>query len=460
MRRLLLLLLLAALPVACGGEEAAAPGAEFAPADVAVYAFLSTDLDSEEWQRAGALLDRFPGRQRLVDELLRELEQDGLTWEEDIRPALGESLHLVLLDYEDGGENLVGFAQPRDQERFRRVLEAGEEPQVWREVEGWTVFAQTEAQLDRFEQARGRGTLAEDEEYAAAVEKLPDGALAHAFFSGQAITDVLPEAQMEEASVEWVFAALVPEENGVRLAGTVRQTVSPELRTEAAAADLLAHVPGDVLAAVSFQATQGQLELGFRGAGAPFEEFEDLTGIALDDLARLFDGEGMLYVRTGFPIPEATLLLEGADDADLEALETLAGRIARLVGATVTDAEVGGSTVRRLALGPVEVLFGRVDERIVVSTSRNAFGDLEGGSLAEDERFRAAAEAAGMPDETYGFLYVDLEGTLAAVQSLAALGEEPLPREIEENLEPLTTLLVYSSGEPEESDFSAFLEIR
>lgn len=458
MRRLLALAVLALL-AGCGGEEAApGAGAEFAPADVAAYVVVNTDVESEEWRQADELLDRFPGRERLLDLVRDELEEENLSWENDIRPALGDELHLVWVDFENDGENIVGFAKPADQEKFEQLLASGDEPAVHRQIEGWTVFADEESLLDRFAQARAAGTLAEDETYSAAADELPDGALATGYLNGEALNEALGARQLTSGRVEWLVAALMAEDDGVRLSGTVRQALEGDFETEAARADLLERVPGDALAVLSFQGARGDLEKSFQGGA--FQQFEAILGIELADVLRLFDQEGIVYVRAGLPIPEVTLLLESSDEADLDTLDTLAGRVAGLTGGEVSDTEVEGVSAKRVAVGPVQILFGRVGERIVVSTTRAAFDDLQGGTLADDSRFRAAREAAGMPDETFGFLYVDLKDTLALAESVAGFADEQLPPEFQENIQPLTSFLVYAAGEPEQLDFTAFLEIR
>jgi hypothetical protein len=458
MRRILALAVLALVSGCGGGEAAPGQGAEFAPADIAAYLVVNTDVDSEEWRQADELLDRFPGRERLLDLVRDELQKEGVSWENDVKPALGDDLHLVWLDFESGGDNVVAFTKPADEQKFRQLLEKTDEPVVQRQIEGWTVFAEEESQLDRFERARAAGTLAEDETYSTAAEELPDGALAFGYLAGEALNEALDTADLQGGRLEWLVAAVVAEDDGVRLSGTVRQTVDSDLEAEAARADLLEHVPGDALAVLSFQGAQGDLEKSFQ-SGA-IQGLEDALGIELADVLRLFDQEGIVYVRAGFPIPEVALVLESSDEADVETLETLAQKVAGLVGGRVSDTEVEGVSAKRVDVGPVQILFGRVGDRIVVSTARAAFADVEGGTLADDSRFRAAREAAGMPEETFGFLYVDLKDTLPLVESLAGLAEEDLPPEVGENLEPLTSFVVYAAGEPEQLDFTAFLEIR
>ncbi len=108
--RALLLSLLAALALAvagCGGSEAGGSGAvgtqglagaELLPADTVVYAAIDSDLDSDQWQQVDELLQKFPGRERLISEIRKGLSSEGVSFDDDIEPALGEALYFALLD--------------------------------------------------------------------------------------------------------------------------------------------------------------------------------------------------------------------------------------------------------------------------------------------------------------------------------------------------------------------------
>jgi hypothetical protein len=62
-----------------------------------------------------------------------------------------------------------------------------------------------------------------------------------------------------------------------------------------------------------------------------------------------------------------------------------------------------------------------------------------------------------MPDETLGFVYVNLEGSVGLLDTLGVLAdEEP---EVAANLEPLRYLVVHASGDGDETRFSGFLAI-
>src|SRR5690242_8329755 len=80
--------------VGLGSGTKAAPvlggGAEVAPANTAAFVALDTNLDSAQWQTLDGLLAKFPGYDRLLGKLRQGFEQKtGLSWANDVKPALG-----------------------------------------------------------------------------------------------------------------------------------------------------------------------------------------------------------------------------------------------------------------------------------------------------------------------------------------------------------------------------------
>jgi hypothetical protein len=194
--RLLRITLLAILAIAvsgCGSVKQAAStpdGSDLAPASTVVYVTGVTDPSSSQWAKADELLGRFPGRAILLANARKELLADGLTWERDVRPALGAELNLALLDFKDAEHNYVFFTKPKDKAKFDKLLESGEDKQLHREIDGWTVFADNEQALDNFEQAHATGDLLADEPaFKKAMSDLPDDAALRGYVSGARLND-------------------------------------------------------------------------------------------------------------------------------------------------------------------------------------------------------------------------------------------------------------------------------
>jgi hypothetical protein len=416
MRRLLLIGALALL-AGCGGEEqtGTSVASPLAPRSALAVVEIDGDLDSAQWEAARTLIGRFPDGDRFLGKV------------EDY--AVGDRVVVVVL-----GEDFVALSRADD------LL--AEKDYARREVQGWTAVAKSEAILDRYEQALAGGTLEGDETYEAALGKLPDEALATAFLNGSALTGQFAERLPGfGGKVEWMAAALTAEERGVRLAGTARMKESTEAR--ALSSELLDRVPGDALAVLAF------------GGGDGFADQLgglDALGLDLEPIGELLQDGGVLWVQPGLPIPRVTLVLESGDAGTVdEVVRTFAGDM------PIEDAELDGEPARRINLGPAAITWAEIDGRVVLTTGTSL--GATGETLADDAAFQDAREAAGMPDETTGFLYVNLQQVVPLVEGFFGLAGEGLGPEVSRNLRPLASLLAFATADGDETRFELFLEI-
>src|SRR5689334_1402197 len=112
------LALLVALAAGCGGSSSTATsipaGATVAPATAPVFVTIDTDSGSAQWKQADTLLSKFPAKPKLIDWINRELAKQGVNYEQDIKPALGDELDVVVLGLEEGSRDVVGMLQPKD----------------------------------------------------------------------------------------------------------------------------------------------------------------------------------------------------------------------------------------------------------------------------------------------------------------------------------------------------------
>jgi hypothetical protein len=460
------------LAAGCGGEDVGGLGSEsaaFAPADVALFVAVDTDFESSQWNAAQGLVERFPDGDRLDDMVLDELRDEGIDFDEELRPALGPEVGLVALELEGESPEIVGFTQPRDREKLEQLLEQSDEPTVTREIEGWTVISETDAAIDAFAAARAQGSLADSSLFTNAVEDVTREALVLAFVNGEKLPrDEGAGAFLPEENAAFAFS-LAAEENGVRLDGAGR--LAEGLLTSYAA-ELPEVAPGNVLLYSSFNDLEtlfSRLRDALAGTDPAFERdlgrVESMLGVSLEeDIAPLFAGEGAFYVRGGGLIPEVTLLLEVEDEAQavatvdelVEGLRELSPELG-----SARDTEIEGIQARELPVPPVALYYAAFDGRLVVTSSRAGVSELrqEGDRLADDENFQEALEDAGVPDETAGFAYVDVEEIVQLVSGFAALGDEEVPSELQENLEPLRDFILYYTADGERFTFSGFLSV-
>jgi hypothetical protein len=475
----LTMLLAALLVTACGSEPAAtetSASAEVAPKDAAVWVSLDTDTSSAQWAQLTALLERIPGAEQAFSSLLAD---EGLDWKRDVLPALGPE---VVVTVPGGASEAVVLTQPEDEARLAAfVAKSGEAATA--EVDGWTAVGESRAALDAYLEALDDGTLADDPDFRDAVAGLPEEAVAQAYVDGAGLGGFagraaqagagiagaggLPAAGGATAGLGRLALALSAEQDGLRLTGSV------ELDGAAPASfspTLLDRVPADALAAVVFQGGDlvgSQLDtLG--GSPELRAQLEAGLGISLDDLAELFAGQGVLYVRPGAPIPELTLALEGAGARGQQVLgrlvQGLGGLAAAFGGAArelrPTSAIEDGVEVTTLELGQgLALSWASVGGTLVVTTGEAGIRAFrgDGPKLPDSAAFRRAAADVTLGDRTSGFAYVDLAGLAGLLEHV---GDEKSSDELIAALGALDMLAVDTTAESGAVRLDGFLRVR
>jgi len=130
----------------------------------------------------------------------------------------------------------------------------------------------------------------------------------------------------------------------------------------------------------------------------------------------------------------------------------------------VEDEAAALATVERLvgtaAPWAGTIVYDAFDGLLVVSTSQSEIAAVrdDGPRLEQDDRFEAAMAAAGMPDETTGFGYVDVQA--AAPFFLGPGAPEGIEAAaLAAYLEPLGGVVFWGSNAGDAQRFSLFLAI-
>ena len=473
----------AALGVAgCGQTEAGstAAGADVVPADVALFAAIDTDFDSEQWRDAEDLVQRFPRGDLLGGFLTRELEREGLDFERDVEPAVGPEVDIVVLSSPtpEGDPAVAVLTQPRDPAKLDQLLEQSDEDVVKEEVGDWTVIAESAEVIEAFRPfADGEEeSLADSERFADAMSALEGDALAKVYVNADAA-----RAELEQSGVGPLTgvcsvggdlvsagAALRAEDEGVRLEATSADEGGEELETYEAR--FLDELPAGAALYVSFNdlarqfdETREQLRAQMPELDRELAEAERILGVSLeDDILPLLEGEGAFAVYPSALIPTVTLALEVEDEERAAAtLDDIVGRLAaQRPGVEPREIEIAGIPATEVRLQEMFALYyAAFDGKLVLTTTRAGIEDLrgDGTKLADDEKLNGATDAAGMPDETAGFIYVDADETVGLLEGIAALQGENIPSDVRANLEPLGTAVFYSAND--DVCFSGFLSI-
>ena len=480
--RVLLALLAAAAAFAvagCGGSDTAsstASSATLAPADAGAWISIDTDIESAQWLRLEGLLARIPGgEQGLADLLGQAAGKQGLSWKDDIQPALGPELVLVL---PAGSENPVLLTQPDDAGKLEKLLAKGDQPGATADVEGWTAAAETKAALDTYRSALDKGLLVDVDAFARALEGLPDEALARVYLDGTGLSGAVGRAAgsagslgglpglstgTSPASVPGTIAmAVSAEETGLRIEGSVKLEGAD---TPASfKPTLLARVPADALVAVTFKGgEQVGRELGAVAGGEDaLKQLQALLGVTQEDIASLFEGQGAVYVRPGAPIPEITLALETVDDRPLRTVDRIMLRLTASSDTKLTTSQEDGITVKRVELQPgLALSYASFDRTLFLTTSAAGIRGFRsaGEKLTDTADFARAAEDVSLGEMTSGFAYLDVDGLLPLVQGLAGATGAKADLGGTEALEAFDSAALNASAEGGTIRFAGFVRV-
>ncbi|MGI8605835.1 MAG: DUF3352 domain-containing protein [Gaiellaceae bacterium] len=476
---------LAVVVAGCGGGGSdggsSAAGAEIAPASTPLFISVNTDFEGDQIETFRTLLEKFPGSDGLLRMALAELEQEDVDFEQDVKPALGPELDFVLLDLGEDGEpsssDGVALLQPDDPAKLDELLEKDTDgtPTVKEEVEGWTVLAESQAAIDQFKQMRSAGKLAGSDAFDDAMEGLPDDALARVYVN----TDLILKSQgtgspLGAQAFEQVFPNGVPtvggtvsaEEGGLRFQATGK-TTQPTDTFEAALPDELS---AGALAYVGFDNLAKGVREALRKAGESNQEFDQQLGqaelglgLSIDrDVLPLFENEGAIAVYSeanGTSIPGVSIVVEVEDEGQaLATIDKLFGRAAQFMPdiQPPEPAKISGIEAKVVVVQGVSVLYGAFDGKLVVTNDGETLQKMvDGGeSLADDQTFSNARESADVPGETSGILYVNLNSAFELVEA-----QEEQPPQVQENVEPLDSFLLYSTADDGRVTVSGFLAI-
>lgn len=463
---LALLAVATALLAGCGGAatSGAAPpeSASLAPADALLYATVTTDEGSDQWQKGEALLEKIPGaREGLADAVSSALTEEGLTWEADVAPALGPEVVVVVT----ADKRPVVLTRPDDEAKLDALLAKGDEPTVRGEVEGWVAIAEQQADLDAYRAALGRGTLLDHEAFTDGFEVLPEEGIARLWVDAAGLSEDLGKLADEvsteiDLGLDWVSAAVSADDDGALVTMGLRTPGGGDTSYDP---ELFDGVPDDAVAALSFGGTQSTLDRlqGSVDVDDLTRKVEEATGVSLEGILDAFSGEGVLYVRPGDPVPDVTLALDPPDaDETWETVNRLAQKLAGEAGAEIRTRTEDGVEVRYVVVEDITVSWARLDDDTVIVTTNSDAVRLftaDGGKLSESERFRQAAEEVGLEGRTRGFVYVDFDALLTLVQRLG--GDDGLPPDAEEAFRSLDTVILQASGDGDTTRVSGFVRL-
>lgn len=427
-----------------------------------VYWQTVSDPESAQWQEVEDLLGRFPNGDKWIAEVKGMLTEEGVSWEEDVKPALGDVIDFAVYPAPDGGDPALVALTNSDQDEVDALVQKlnahSDDDAVTRTVGDWTAIGDKESSLDAALKGTSGSSLADADDFKSAMDKLADDALTRVYVSPAQLVEqagsMEPEAKQALSmfgldKLDFAGGWAKAKDDGAELAFSAGGEGAEQLlgASDEYSSSLLDKVPADAFAFYTFRgdALQRQLQTLKSSPlyGMALLQLEREYGIDVDDVARLLDGEAAVYIRKGLPIPEVTMLLESDDPA---AANATLDRIARAIGPQFDG---------------VQLTTGVVGNVVVLSTAGGAVADIENATqtLGDSDAYKDALKAGGAPEQYTSLLYVDLQDAIDLIVGYAAVKGEPVPAKVSRNLAPLKTLVAYGAKDGGVVRAQAFLQI-
>jgi hypothetical protein len=434
---------------------------------------INTDLDSSQWHTVNELANKFPDTQKAIDSITQQLTKNGLDWEEDLKPALGSELDVVMLDFAHP-DDIVALMQPKNLGAFEGAVRKGNaaDPSsklVYEQFHGWTVISDKQAAIDAFTQASdsAKRTLAENKTFSNAMAKAGDGIM-RAYVNGAQVMAAARKAPDAGAylrklgTLDWVLMSLRAKSDGVAWATTVHGTPGKAFKNvDVSGSDgsLEKLVPKDALLYLAFHGSKGM----FDGLGSnPILQQFGVKGLdkAFRQLGTILEGENALYVRAGDNknVPDVTFIASPRKGVDgVATLDRILRRYAKELGARPHRATIAGVPARVIGAGPIAVRYANVKGKLIVTDlpAGIVFAKNGGKSLTSSQEYKDAT--SGVPDSPQVVLYVDIHSTIPVINRF---GGARIPAEMERNLKPLRSAVEYAVSRSHEFQITFFLRIK
>jgi hypothetical protein len=479
---------LSLLVAACGGGGGSGAGGGSTPsgatlvrADVLAFVSVDSDLGSEQWQQLDKLAQKFPARDEVFAKLERSLSKRGVDYDRDVKPALGAEVDLAVVTRGTGSStNVVALTKPDDAGKLEALVtklnanDSSGKKAVYREVNGWYAVADSRAAISAV-LAGNEQPLSADPAFKEALGKLPGDALVKAFVNGKRVNALVEQAASQGGAgfdpsslglgtLKYIAASVSAESDGVRIRGA---SSGGNLGGGEFTSKLIDGVPGNALAFLSFrgEGTTDQLDKlkSSPQVRAALAQLQATLGVSLDEILALLHGEVAFYARPAVGIPELTLALQENDvSGALATLDRIAAHLAATMHVHVESGTQGGRPVKTITFGQLAIRYGAVDGTVLITSGANGIADYgrSGDHLPDSADFKEAKDAAGMPDSSAGFVYLDLKNALPLVEGFASLTGHGLSNEVTENLRPLRSFLAWSEGSSSSRTYDAFLGIK
>ena len=405
-----------------GSSSTGTGAANLVPADASAFAAVDANLQSTQWQRLDALTQSFPARAKLLDRITHELQKHGLTWKDDVEPALGPEVDAALLGNDD-----VVFTKPNDKSKLQALaqkLSTNDEHYSVEEIGGWSVVADAKDVFDRVRAAASGQSLSDSTTFKDAWAQVGGDALVRAYGKGNALA-AMSRVVTPTSGAQWLAARVWADADALRLEAVAKPNrAAPATTTQ----PLLHDVPSGASFALAFHGSADLARklsaLAPNAAGGRFQ---------LTDFAPLASSDGVAFVRSSGLLPEIAIELAPKDPQ--KALAAARDALRRLGG----------------ALGPVPLTAQLSNGKVVISDGPAAAAALRSGpKLTSDQAYKDAIRAAGVPARTTLLAYADvtqLAPFIQVVSSALAGPSTSADPTLGENLAHVGTVVAWATGD-------------
>ena len=453
---------LAVLAAGCGGggSGSSSDADSIVPTSALAFATIDTDTSSAQVSSALKILHKFPIEPRAEQQLRASIKQSGVDFDA-LTSSAGSELDIAAINV-NGQPQAVGLAKPSDEQGVRRA--ARQDVDAAHDDEGLDGLLGQAGDAGRV-QEQSSSSIADDATYQAAIKSLPSDAVLRFYASPAAETAVLnaakqqnlPSAVAREASHCAVAHGCADVARRSVQARGAREGGEHAGAFQAQPAGKQDPVRGDRRARPQRRRRD---EIAARGhAGSSCRLIGQQLGVDLPALISVLDGPVIAYVRPGIPLPEVTIAAQPAQPQN--AAKAIGGLLARFAsGVKAVPTPVDGGTLDKLDLGPVALYYGVNGGQLVVTDSSNAIAELNGsvGRLTGDAVFKEAKDGAGMTDSAQTFIFLDIKDALPALSGFAQLANQNLPPQVENNLRPLRSALLFGSSDNQVGSFVVYVK--
>lgn len=432
------------------------PQPESALPDTAI-GFAKIDLDPAAGQKVDGIqfLRQFPSiredmegvdedddlRKSIVEGLQEDGELEGVDYEKDIEPWLGQRFGVAVLPADDGGDPDVVVAlastdKDAAEDGLAKMTEGGEG--YCTVQEDFAICGEEQSVVDKAVDDAEQGVLADDEQFSQDMDDLGEDGIVTGWFDAGAAKELDPALASTDTEGRVAMAVRFDGSDTLELAGRVNGL--PEDSVPSGDGTSVSDLPSDTLGAVAIAGLDEaitkawpELEKNLSstfgdGWTQQLDQFESESGLSIpDDVAKALGSDTVIAVGPDAETPKVALRTNGDRGTIDDMVSLIEGEASAMGGGPQVSVKDGD------------------EDRVVVASDDGYADDVASGSgLGDSDAFKNAVPDA---DGASMVAYVDLA-------KFVELFGEDMSDEERANAEVLSSAGFTASGEGDHMEFS------